>query len=179
APKNRGHAAMHLVFSRRLQSDSAIDSQRRNAVRPLARAKPLQSRALSTVVSALLTLVTSFSLANSEPAAPSAAKQKASSQAKKGSSPTRQIGSASAKEAGSSSPKHRVPVPKERPVARHTVPPTVRPAATTAPARELASPSLPPPIAAPAPAARQRVTIPTPAQRSVTPAAVAATSSTS
>ena len=70
-------------------------------------------------------------------------------------------------------------MPKERPVARHTVPPTVRPAATTAPARELASPSLPPPIAAPAPAARQRVTTPTPAHRPVTPAAVAATSSTS
>jgi len=57
----------------------------------------------------------------------------------------------------------------------------VPPAAATAPARETASPSLPlpPPVAAPAPPARQRAATPTPARKSVAPAAIAATSSTS
>jgi soluble lytic murein transglycosylase len=55
----------------------------------------------------------------------------------------------------------------------------VPPAAATAPARETASPSLPPPVATPAPPARQRAATPTPARKSVTPAAIAATSSTS
>ena len=62
---------------------------------------------------------------------------------------------------------HKIPLPKSRPAARHVVP-------TTAAARATASPSLPAPVAAPAPPARQRVTTPTPARKPVTPAAVAA-----
>ena len=72
-----------------------------------------------------------------------------------------------------------MPLPLTRPVARSTLPPTVPPQAATAPAREIASPSLPPPVAAPAPPARQKVTAPTHARKPVTPAAIAATSATS
>ena len=68
--------------------------------------------------------------------------------------------------------KHKIPLPRPRPVARNVLP-------KTAAAREIASPSLPAPVAAPAPPARQRVTAPTPASKQVAPAAVAATSSTS
>lgn len=77
------------------------------------------------------------------------------------------------------SAKHKVPLPKARPIARNVVPRTIPPSAATAPAREAASPSLPPPVAAPAPPARQRVAAPTPARKPVAPAAIAATSSTS
>src|SRR5262249_36021373 len=58
-------------------------------------------------------------------------------------------------------------------------PPTVPPQGAPAPAREPASPSLPPPVAAPAPPARQKVTAPTHARKPVTSAAIAATSTTS
>jgi len=51
--------------------------------------------------------------------------------------------------------------------------------AATAAARELAPVALTPPVAAPAAPARQRVAAPTPARKSVQPAAVAATTSTS
>jgi soluble lytic murein transglycosylase len=71
------------------------------------------------------------------------------------------------------------PAPKSRPVARHSVPAASPPQTATAAARELALPSLPSPLASPAPRARQRVTAPTPARKPVIPAAVAATSSTS
>jgi soluble lytic murein transglycosylase len=75
--------------------------------------------------------------------------------------------------------KSKVPLPKARPIARSAVPKTTPPQAATAPARDATTAALPPPVAAPAPAARQRVTAPTPARKPVTPAAVAATSSTS
>src|SRR5579871_3691535 len=86
---------------------------------------------------------------------------------------------ASDKKTTASEKKHDVPKPQARPVARSSVPPTVPPQAATAPARELASPSLPPPMAAPAPPARQKVTAPTQTRKQVAPAAVAATSATS
>jgi soluble lytic murein transglycosylase len=75
--------------------------------------------------------------------------------------------------------KHKTSAPDSRPVARRVVPAATPPQAATAAARELASPSLPSPVASPAPSARQRVTAPTPARKQVAPAAVAATSSTS
>jgi soluble lytic murein transglycosylase len=75
--------------------------------------------------------------------------------------------------------KSKVPMPKPRPIARSAVPKTVPPQAATAPARDTTTAALPPPVAAPAPPARQRVTQPTPARKPVTPAAVAATTSTS
>jgi soluble lytic murein transglycosylase len=75
--------------------------------------------------------------------------------------------------------KSKVPLPKARPIARSSVPKTTPPQAATAPARDTTTAALPPPVAAPAPPARQRVTAPTPARKPVTPAAVAATSSTS
>jgi soluble lytic murein transglycosylase len=71
-----------------------------------------------------------------------------------------------------------VPLPKARPIARSTVPKTIAPQAATAPARDTTTAALPAPVAAPAPAARQRVTSPTPVRKPVTPAAVAATTST-
>lgn len=74
--------------------------------------------------------------------------------------------------------KPQIPAPKSHPVARHATPSATAPQAATAAARELASPSLPSPVASPAPPARQRVTAPTPARKPVLPAAVAATSST-
>ncbi len=70
-------------------------------------------------------------------------------------------------------------MPKARPVVRNVVPHSNPPPAATAAAREIATPILPAPVAAPAPLARQRVTAPTPARKPVTPAAVAQTSSTS
>ena len=164
---------------------------------PFVRARALRSTALSTVLSAALTLALAYSApAASSPDKPSPDKHKASSPAKqkesvpakqkesasakqKAAPPAKQTASSSAKKAASSSAKHAVPTPKSRPVARTLVPPTVPPAAATAPARETASPSLPPPVAAPAPPARQRAATPTPARKSVAPAAIAATSSTS
>jgi soluble lytic murein transglycosylase len=62
--------------------------------------------------------------------------------------------------------KSKVPLPKARPIAR-------------TPARDTTTAALPPALAAPAPPARQRVTQPTPVRKPVTPAAVAATTSTS
>ena len=73
------------------------------------------------------------------------------------------------------SAKSKVPLPKARPIARSGVPKTPPPQAATAAARDTTTAALP----APAPPARQRVTAPTPARKPVTPAAVAATSSTS
>jgi soluble lytic murein transglycosylase len=73
----------------------------------------------------------------------------------------------------------KIPEPSKRPVARNVVPKTLPPTAATATAREIASPSLPPAVAAPAPPVRQRVTAPTPARKPVVPAAVAASASTS
>jgi soluble lytic murein transglycosylase len=130
-------------------------------VTPYVRTKALRSTALSTLLSAALTLA----LACSAFAAATAEKKPASSPAKQpASSPVKQAAPA----------KHKVPTPKARPVARKGAPP-----ATTAAARAIATPILPPPVASPAPPARQRVTAPTPARKPVTPAAVAQSSSTS
>ena len=59
--------------------------------------------------------------------------------------------------------------PKSKPVAHNAAPKTTSPVAAP----------LSPPVAAPAPPARQKVTAPTPARKPVSPAAIAATSSTS
>ena len=77
----------------------------------------------------------------------------------------------------SKAPLPKIPLPKSRPAARASAK-TMTPAATAA-ARELAPVALTPPVAAPAAPARQRVAAPTPARKSVQPAAVAATTSTS
>jgi len=114
-------------------------------VTKIVRANLLRSTALSTVLSAALTLALAFS----------------------------------AGPANSTSAKHKVPLPKPRPAVRNVVLRTNAPPATTAAAREIAKPSLPAPVASPAPPARQRVTAPTPARKPITPAAVAQTSSTS
>ena len=83
---------------------------------------------------------------------------------------------ASAKE---SPAKSKVPLPKARPVARNMMPKTTPPAAATAAARATTPIALTPPAGSPTPAARARVTSPMPARKPVTPAAVAATASTS
>jgi soluble lytic murein transglycosylase len=85
--------------------------------------------------------------------------------------------------------KSKIPLPKPRPVARNVVPKSSPPApqapAATAAAKDVpptattAAASPQPPLAGPVPPVRQRVTAPTPARKPVTPAAVAATSSTS
>jgi soluble lytic murein transglycosylase len=78
--------------------------------------------------------------------------------------------------------KSNLPLPKSRPAARSVAPKTTSPPAltvTTAAARATAPLPLSPPTASPAPAARQRVTSPTPARKPITPAAMAATTSTS
>jgi soluble lytic murein transglycosylase len=85
--------------------------------------------------------------------------------------------------------KSKIPLPKPRPLARSLVPKTSPPVpqapAATAAAKDVPPPaataSAPPqpPLAGPVPPVRQRVTAPTPARKPVTPAAVAATSSTS
>ena len=86
-------------------------------------------------------------------------------------------------------PKKKVPLPRARPVARSVVPKTVSPAASAAKenkeatresAKDTRTAALPPPAApaaAPALSPRQRTTAPL--RKPVTPAAVAATSSTS
>jgi soluble lytic murein transglycosylase len=85
--------------------------------------------------------------------------------------------------------KSKIPLPKPRPVARNVVPKS-SPPAPQAPAATAAAKDVPPtattaaappqpPLAGPVPPVRQRVTAPTPARKPVTPAAVAATSSTS
>jgi soluble lytic murein transglycosylase len=75
--------------------------------------------------------------------------------------------------------KKKIPMPKARPIARNAVPKTTTPAqrapVTTA-TREAPLAAAPGPLAAPPLPSRQRLT--TPALKSVTPAAVAATSST-
>jgi soluble lytic murein transglycosylase len=85
---------------------------------------------------------------------------------------------------GQSKPK--IPSPKPRPVARNFAPKTTPPRATTAATanaaattKDTAPIALSPPATSPAPPARLRVTSPTPARKPVTPAAVAATTSTS
>jgi len=83
---------------------------------------------------------------------------------------------ASAKE---SPAKSKVPLPKARPVARNMMPKTTPPAAATAAARATTPIALTPPAGSPTPPARARVTSPMPARKPVTPAAVAATASTS
>ena len=75
--------------------------------------------------------------------------------------------------------KPKVPLPKARPVARNMMPKTTPPAAATAAARAATPVALTPPAASPTPPARARVTSPMPARKLVTPAAVAATASTS
>jgi len=75
--------------------------------------------------------------------------------------------------------KSKVPLPKARPVARNMMPKTTPPAAATAAARATTPIALTPPAGSPTPPARARVTSPTPARKPVTPAAVAATASTS
>jgi soluble lytic murein transglycosylase len=133
------------------------DSPRRNAVNRLVRAAALRSTAL-----ALTALATSLTLA---------------------------VGlSALATDAWAAKPK--VPLPKPRPIARNLVPKTTTttgktvatttaaPVTTTA-AKDTAPAATPAPAAAPAPAARQRAAPAAPVRKQVTPAAVAATSSTS
>ena len=75
--------------------------------------------------------------------------------------------------------KSKVPLPKVRPVARNMMPKTTPPAAATAAARATTPIALTPPAGSPTPPARARVTSPMPARKPVTPAAVAATASTS
>ncbi|HEY2247896.1 MAG TPA: transglycosylase SLT domain-containing protein [Bradyrhizobium sp.] len=77
-----------------------------------------------------------------------------------------------------STTKGKPPLPNSRPVARDAVPKTIPPSPATAPGREAGAP-LSPSTGGPAPAARQRVTAPTPARKPGTPAAIAATSTTS
>jgi soluble lytic murein transglycosylase len=127
-------------------------------VTSFARATALRSTALSTILSTALstTAVLSITLAISLTLTAAVSAQATDGQAKS-----------------------KVPLPKARPIARSVVPKTTTPQAATAPARDATRAALPPPVAAPAPAARQRVTAPTPARKPVTPAAVAATSSTS
>ena len=78
--------------------------------------------------------------------------------------------------------KPQIPLPKPRPIARHIVPKTASAAKNTAPVA-IAVPAAPAPApgSAPAlaPATRQHAALPPPARKPVTPAAVAATSSTS
>ena len=128
-------------------------------MKPFFPASLLRSAALSTAFAAGLTLVLGLSaLAETQkPAKPVAAAEKPA-----------------AKHAAA---KGKVPLPKSRPIARNVVPKTTSPA--TAPGRETATAPLSPAIAAPAPPARQRVTAPTPARKPVSPAAIAATSTTS
>jgi soluble lytic murein transglycosylase len=123
-------------------------------VPPVTRAPLLRSTALSTVMAASLTLALGLSAwAATAPA------------------------------------KSKIPLPKPRPVARNAVPKS-SPPAPQAPAATAAAKDVPPtattaaappqpPLAGPVPPVRQRVTAPTPARKPVTPAAVAATSSTS
>jgi peptidoglycan lytic transglycosylase len=120
----------------------------------VTRAPPFRSTASSTVMAASLTLV--FGLSAWAATAPA---------------------------------KSKIPLPKPRPLARSLVPKTSPPVpqapAATAAAKDVPPPaataSAPPqpPLAGPVPPVRQRVTAPTPARKPVTPAAVAATSSTS
>jgi soluble lytic murein transglycosylase len=84
--------------------------------------------------------------------------------------------------------KSKIPLPRPRPIARNVAPKTTPPApqapAATVAAKDIPPPSTTaaappqPPLAGPVPPVRQRVTSPTPARKPVTPAAVAATSST-
>jgi soluble lytic murein transglycosylase len=129
-----------------------------------SRAIALRSTALSTALAIGLTLAADPPALASEGHAKSEAKSAAKSETKS---------------AAKSESKSKVPLPKPRPIARSMVPKTTPPEATTAPARDTKTAALPPPLAAPAPAARQRVASPTPARKPVTPAAVAATTSTS
>ena len=72
----------------------------------------------------------------------------------------------------------KVPLPKPRPIARNVVPKTTLAAKTAA--RNTAAPAASAPVApAIEPATRQHAALPPPARKPVTPAAVAATSSTS
>jgi soluble lytic murein transglycosylase len=129
-----------------------------------SRAIALRSTALSTALAIGLTLAADPPALAAEGHAKSEAKSAAKSETKS---------------AAKSESKSKVPLPKSRPIARSVVPKTTPPEATTAPARDTKTAALPPPLAAPAPAARQRVASPTPARKPVTPAAVAATTSTS
>jgi soluble lytic murein transglycosylase len=133
-----------------------------------SRAIALRSTALSTALAIGLTLAADPLALAAEGHAKSEAKSAAKSAAK-----------SETKSAAKSESKSKVPLPKPRPIARSVVPKTTPPEATTAPARDTKTAALPPPLAAPAPAARQRVASPTPARKPVTPAAVAATTSTS
>jgi soluble lytic murein transglycosylase len=133
-----------------------------------SRAIALRSTALSTALAIGLTLAADPLALAAEGHAKSEAKSEAKSAAK-----------SETKSAAKSESKSKVPLPKPRPIARSMVPKTTPPEATTAPARDTKTAALPPPLAAPAPAARQRVASPTPARKPVTPAAVAATTSTS
>jgi soluble lytic murein transglycosylase len=133
-----------------------------------SRAIALRSTALSTALAIGLTLAADPLALAAEGHAKSEAKSEAKSAAK-----------SETKSAAKSESKSKVPLPKPRPIARSVVPKTTPPEATTAPARDTKTAALPPPLAAPAPAARQRVASPTPARKPVTPAAVAATTSTS
>ena len=139
---------------------------------PSVRTKALRSTALSTVLSTALTLALGFSALAANSTEKTADKHAAGT-------PAKSTAGAAATQAATTPKKHKVPLPKVRPVARDVAPATAPPSATTAAAREIATPILPPPVASPAPPARQRVTAPTPARKPVTPAAVAQTSSTS
>ena len=168
---------------------------------PLFRASPLRSTALSTVLATGLTLALGLSAfaetdkpaavqATEKPAAKHAEKPKKTAEkpaakpatgkpAAKNTADKSTAKHASEKTSDKSFAKGKPPVPNARPVARNVVPKTTPPSPATAPGRESARAPLSPPVAAPAPPARQKVTAPTPARKSGTPAAIAATSSTS
>jgi len=173
---------------------------------PFFRAPLLRSTALSTAFAAGLTLALGFSAlaetdkpdkpaaahtaekpaakhATEKPAARNTAEKPATKPAKEKSAakhPTdKPAGKHAAEKPSDKAVKGKPPVPAERPVARSTVPKTIPPSPATARGRETAGAPLSPPVAAPAPPARQRVTAPTPARKPAMPAAVAATSTTS
>ena len=175
---------------------------------PIVHAKSLRSTALSTVLSVALTLSLACSALNAAPVADTTAtdtkpadKKATDKKAAEKKAPDKKAADKKAADKKAADrktadkkaradnkqtnaiqetkeTKRKTPATESRPVARHVVPGTP-PQAATAAARELPSPALPSPLASPAPPARQRVTAPTPARKPVTPAAVAATSSTS
>src|SRR5580704_18322722 len=150
------------------EATRAIRPARRDTVIQFARFSLMRSTALVTALAAGLSLAVQMSAL----AAPTAE------------ATPKKTSEAAPKKASEAAPKKKVPMPRARPVARGGVPKTTAPAATAAKegvkegVRETNALPMPMPAAVPAPLpSRQRITAP--ARRPITPAAVAATSSTS